>query len=78
MKMKKGKATGVDEMVIKYLKEAGKCVINWLVWVFRASMHDGQVLDILKNACIAPMSRSKASSLAHIQVPNGHIYNVTN
>ena len=58
-KTKCGKAAGVDEMVVEYMKKGGREMIEWLGRLFNGCFKVGRVPEDWKRACIVPLYKGK-------------------
>ena len=56
-KMKGGKASGMDGIVIEMLKNGGISIIDWLLTIFNNCMESGVVPEDWKTACIVPYTK---------------------
>ena len=57
--MKSGKAPGLDEFSVEYLKKCGMAVLEWVLRLLNASFDMAVVPMDWRGACIVPLCKGK-------------------
>ncbi len=61
MRLKCGKAAGMDGITAKMLKYGGSAVVEWMVLICERAWKSGEVPDDWKKAIIVPLYKGKGS-----------------
>ena len=62
-KMKGGKTSCIDGIMVEMLENGGICIIHWLLRTFNKYMESGAVPENWNTACIVPVYKGKGERL---------------